>query len=212
MMHQSRFRFALAVLAAVIFLLAGTPLAFGDRGSGGGSDDGGRSGGGGNDSGKALVLRVNSAVGTPGGVVAVVVRTYAPRPVRQGQVLMRVVRRAAPPKALGLSFAELTQPLRPFLSLLSVVVYSQRHDASNQAALQGRADGQTATATFQSPSGTINASDGPLAVFKFRLNPALQPGQTFDLTLDPALTGLTDEQGRPITVKPRNGVLTVRAR
>jgi hypothetical protein len=200
---RSRFRLALAALAVVVVLLAWGSVAF----ARGGADDGGGSGGG-----KDLVLRVNPAIGAPGGVVAVVLRTYAPRPVRQGQVAIRVVRRPTPPKAkLGLSVAELTQPLRPFQSLLSAVVYSLRNDSSNQAALHGQTDGQMATASFQSPSGTINAADGPLAVFKFRLDPSVQPGDTFDLSLDPVQTGLTDEQGLPITLAPRADVLTVRA-
>jgi hypothetical protein len=226
---MTRKRF-LAALLAVIFLLAGLPRVFAASGGGGsddggqgsgsgssgngggsGSDDGGGSNGGGGRGDKGLVLRVNPAVGVPGGIVAVVVRTYAPRPVRQGQILVRVVRRPKPAK-LGLTVEELTQPVRPFMTLVSAVVYSQRNDSSSQAALLGQPDSQAATVTFQSPSGSINASDGPLAVFRFRLDPSLQPGQTFDLSIDPALTGLTDERGRPITVAPRSGVLTVKAK
>jgi hypothetical protein len=205
MRYRSPFRTA---AAALVFLLAASPAAFARRG-GSGDDDGGGSGGGDD---KGLVLRVNPAIGAPGGTVAVVLRSYAPRPVRQGQVLIRVVRRARPPKALlGPSFEALTQPLRPFQSLLSAAVYSQRNDSSSQASLAGQPDSQTAAAKFQSPTGTINASDGPLAVFKFRLDPSVQPGQTFDLTLDPAATGLTDGQGRAITLEPRGEALTVRS-
>ncbi|HEX9942975.1 MAG TPA: hypothetical protein VGG03_13230 [Thermoanaerobaculia bacterium] len=210
-----------AVLLAAIFLL-GAPQIFAEGGGGSGSGNSGSGGSGsgnsgGNDDGggrgdKALVLRVNPAVGVPGGIVAVVVRTYAPRPVRQGQVLIRVVRRPRPQKAkLGLAVEELTQPVRPFVTLVSAVVYSQRNDSQSQAALIGRPDSQMATVQFQSPSGTINASDGPLAVFRFRLDPSVQPGQTFELSIDPAQTGLTDERGRSITVAPRSGVLTIRA-
>lgn len=200
MADRSLFRAAAAALA---LLLAAVPLTLA---RGGGSDD---DGGGGD---KGLVLRVNPAIGAPGGTVAVVLRTYAPRPVRQGQILVRVVRRPAPPKALlGASFEALTQPLRPLQSLLNAVVYSQRNDASTQVSLAGQPASQTATATFQSPTGTVNASDGPLAVFKFRLDPSVQPGQAFDLVLDPVATGLTDERGRPITLAPRADVLLVRS-
>lgn len=195
-----------AAAAALSLLFAAVPPAFA-RGGGSG-DDGGGSGSG----DKELVLRVNPAIGAPGGTVAVVLRTYAPRPVRQGQVLIRVVRRPAPPKALlGPTFETLAQPLRPLQSLLSATVYSQQNDSSTQAALAGQPASQTTTATFQSPTGTINASDGPLAVFKFRLDSSVQPGQTFDLTLDPAATGLTDAQGRAIALAPRAGELTVRS-
>ena len=44
-----------------------------------------------------LALRVNPAIAAPGGLVAMVLRTYAPRPIKQGQVSIRVV--ARPPAA-----------------------------------------------------------------------------------------------------------------
>ncbi len=65
--------------------------------------------------------------------------------------------------------------------------------------------------SFQSPSGAINSADGPLAVFRFQLDPAVAPGDVFDLSLDPLQTNLKDPAGRPITVTPRSNVLTVRA-
>lgn len=218
---MTRKRF-LVILTAVFLLLAGglPILARGGSGSGsgsggGGSDDGGGSGGnggGGNGGGgdKALVLRVNPAIGVPGGIVAVVLRTYAPRPVRQGQMVVRVVRRPRPQKALGLTLEELTQPVRP-LTFLSATVYSQRNDATSQGNLTGQLDSQTAMVQFASPSATVNASDGPLAVFRFRLDPSVAPGQVFDLSLDPALTGLVDPSGRAVVLEPRNATLTVRA-
>ena len=200
-----------AALVAVLLLLAGTTLLHASgSGRGGGDDDGGGGGTGGGD--KGLVLRVNSTGGAPGGIVGVVVRTYAPRPIRQGQIQVKVVRRPQKPAKLGLGLEELTQPVRPFLTLLSAVVYSPRNDSLAQAALTGRADSQLAKVIFQSPSGSINSVDGPLALLRFRLDPSLQPGQTFDLSIDPAETGLTDEQGRPITVTPRSGVLTVKVK
>src|SRR5215208_705021 len=213
MTHQIRLRPILAALVAVLLLLvAGVVFASGgsddNSGSGSGSGGGGGNGGGGGD--KSLVLRINPAIGVPGGVVAVVLRTYAPRPVRQGQAIVRVVRRPRPQKALGLTLEELTQTVRP-LTFLSAVVYSARNDSTTQAALTGQPDSQIAMVKFQSPTGSINASDGPLAVFRFRLDPSVQPGQTFDLSLDPALTGLTDASGKPITVAPRGATLTVRA-
>jgi hypothetical protein len=222
---QNRVRVLLAALVAVIFLLVGASqvIARGGSGSGGGggSDDGGGNGGGGGGNGGggggnggggngSLVLRINPAIGAPGGTVAIVLRTYAPRPVRQGQTVVRVVRRPRPAKALGLTLEELTQPVRP-LTFLSAVVYSQRNDSTSQGSLTGQPDSQTARVQFTSPSGTINASDGPLAVFRFRLDPSVAPGQTFDLSLDPALTGLTDPSGQPITLQPRGATLTVRA-
>jgi hypothetical protein len=211
MKHPSRFRLTLAALAAAL-LLTTSPGAFA---RGGGSDDGGGggNGGGGNGGGggdKSLVLRVNPATGAPGGTVAVVLRTYAPRPVRQGQIVVRVARRTKPAKGLGLTLEDLAAPVRP-LTFLSATVYSPRNDALTQGLLNGLADSQLAKVTFQSPSGSVNSADGPLAVFLFRLDPSVQPGDTFDLTLDPVQTGLTDAAGKPVTLAPRSDVLTVRA-
>lgn len=214
---MTRKRF-LAIFAAALFLLVGglPVLARGGSGSGsgsgsgnGGDDDGGNgSGRGGGD--KALVLRVNPAIATPGGTAVVVLRTYAPRPVRQGQMVVRVVRRPRPAKALGLTLEDLTTPVRP-LTLLSAVVYSQRNDSTSQANLTGQPDSQNAMVKFASPSGTVNASDGPLAVLRFRVDPSVQPGQVFDLSIDPASTGITDASGQPVTLEPRNATLTIRA-
>ena len=200
MTHPSPFRLPLAALVAALLLTA--PGAFA---RGGGSDDGG---GGGGD--KSLVLRVNPAIGAPGGTVAVVLRTYAPRPVRQGQIVVRVARRPKPAKGLGLTLEDLAAPVRP-LTFLSATVYSPRNDAVTQAALNGLTDSQLAKVTFQSASGSVNSADGPLAVFLFRLDPSVKPGDTFDLTLDPVQTGLTDAAGAPVTLAPRSDVLTVRA-
>jgi hypothetical protein len=191
------------VAAATLALLVLSAPSF----ARGGNDDGG--GGGGNDD-KTLTLRVNDAIGKPGGTVAVVLRTYAPRPIRQGQVLLRV-RRRPPAQRAALTLEAVTQPLRAMSSLLSATVYSQRGDAANQAALNGQADGQTVSLSFLSPSGTVNSTDGPLAVLRFKLAPSVAPGQQFDLTLDPAVTSLLDGQGRPVALDPRGAVLTVRA-
>src|SRR4051812_11802090 len=197
-------------LAVLFALLAGAPQAFARSG---GSDDGGGNGGDGGHGGgdKSLTLRVNPAIGTPGGVVAVVLRTYAPRPIRQGQVTIRTVRRPPRAKALGsLTLEALTQPVRPFLTLLSAVVYSAQGDSTSQALLTGLADSQVTQVSFQSPSGSVNAADGPLAVFFYRLDPSVRPGDTFDLTIDPIPTSLLDSAGQPITLAPRSDVLTVR--
>src|SRR6476661_2576257 len=174
-------------------------------------------------SGKSLVLRVNPAIGAPGGLVAMVLRTYAPRSIKQGQVVLRVVRRPAPAVAQigrrpspgsgtsqpGLTRKNLTEPVRP-LTLVSAVVYSPLNDATARAVLNGLPDSQVAQVNFQSPSSTINSVDGPLAVFWFRLDPSVAPGNLFDLSLDLTQTKLTDENGKPITITPRSNTLTVR--
>jgi hypothetical protein len=187
---------------AAALLLTASPGAFARRGA----DDGGGGGSGGGN--KSLVLRINPAIAAPGGVVAMVVRTYAPRPIRQGQISIRVVRRPKPAK--GLTVEELAAPVRP-LTLLSAVVYSPQNDALTQAVLNALPDSQRVGVTFQSPSGSVNSVDGPLAVFRFRLDPSVQPGEVFDLSLEPAQTTLTDGSGRTVTLEPRGATLTVRA-
>jgi hypothetical protein len=210
MTTQRSFRLSLAVLLAT-FLSAGAALARTPV------DDGGTT------SGKpSLVLRVNPAIGVPGGIVAMVLRTYAPRPIKQGQVVVRVVarpapaavaqagRRRAPAGGSGLTLKSLTQPVRP-LTLLSTVVYSPLGDAVAKGVLNGLPDSQVAQVNFQSASSTINSVDGPMAVFRFRLDPSASPGDVFDLSLDLTQTKLTDDAGRPITITPRSNTLTVRA-
>jgi hypothetical protein len=94
MTHRIRLRPILAAFVAVFLALAaGAVFARGGSDDGGGSGSGGNGGGGGD---KSLVLRINPAIGVPGGMVAVVLRTYAPRPVRQGQAIVRVIRRPRP--------------------------------------------------------------------------------------------------------------------
>lgn len=197
-------RSVLPSLLALAVLFSGAPGTLADRGRGGGDDD---NGGGGDRGG--LKLRVNDAIGAPGGTVAVVLRTYAARPIRQGRISLRVRKRVSASKA-GLTVAALTEPVRP-VTLLGVTVYSSRRDAKNQSAMAGAADSQAVQVNFSSASGTVNASDGPLAVLRFRLSPSVSPGQQYLLEVDPAITSLVDGGGRPIAVEPINAVLTVRA-
>lgn len=198
-------RSVLAALVTLALLTSGAPSADARRGRGGDDDNGG--GGGGDD--RALKLRVNDAIGAPGGTVAVVLRTYAARPIRQGRISLRVRKRVGPAKS-GLTVAALTEPVRP-VTLVGVTVYSQRRDAKSQSNLAGAPDSQAVQVDFSSASGTVNAADGPLAVFRFRLSRAVSPGQEYVLEVDPSVTSLVDGGGRPIAVEPINAVLTVRA-
>jgi hypothetical protein len=141
--------------------------------------------------------------------VAVVLRTYAARPIRQGQISLRVRRRPASKAAL--TVAELTQPPRPIATLVSAVIYSTRVDATSQASLSGAPESQAVKVQFASPSATVNAADGPLAVFFLRLDPSVAPGQRYLLEVDPGITSLTDGSGRAIAIEPVNAELTIRA-
>ncbi|HKH48251.1 MAG TPA: hypothetical protein VKM72_26630 [Thermoanaerobaculia bacterium] len=209
---RTSFRFASVLLLALALLLTGLPTASAESGNGGGGgdDDGG---GGGHE---VLKLRANDAVGKPGGIVAIVLRTYAARPIRQGQISVRVGKGRpaaianAPNVLTGPTVEALTQPLQP-LTFLSAVVYSTRGDSATQANPVGAAGSQAVNVQFSSPSATVNASDGPLAVLRFRLHPAVTPGQEFTIEVDPALTSLVDSGGQAIQIEPINAVLTVRA-
>jgi len=157
-------------------------------------------GGGGDDAGN-LVLRVSDAVGQPGGVVAVVVRTYAPRPIRQGQVSFRTKRGPARVAIQGDLAAD-----QPFATLVGGFVFGPRGEVTYRASF-----GADAAVTFASPAALINAQDGPLAVLYLKLADDLRPGDTFTLDLDPANTFLSDAAGQPITVVPKPGLLRIKA-
>jgi len=196
---RPRFRLASVLLLASALLLSGLPEAS----ARGGGDDGG--GGAGHD---LLKLRANDAIGMPGGTVAIVLRTYAARPIRQGQISIRVGRPATGRSALTVE--ALRQPVRP-LTFLSAVVFSTRGDSATQASPTAAADSQGVDVRFSSASATVNAADGPLAVLRFRLDPAVAPGQRYTIAIDPSLTALVDGGGRAIDIQPINAVLTVRA-
>jgi hypothetical protein len=168
----------------------------------------------------ALTLRANPAIAAPGGVFAVVLRTYAPRPIRQGQVLVKVVSRPAAVAAVrgggrlaGLAKVRVGQSssAAPIATLLSATVFSVAGDSVSQASQSSNSLGQQALVKFQSPSVGINAADGPMVVFLFQLDPSVAPGQVFDLQVDPSVSSLLDGAGQKIVIDPRAGTLTVRA-
>jgi hypothetical protein len=159
----------------------------------------------------ALTLRANRAIAEPGGIFAVVLRTYAARPIRQGQVSIRI---ASPTKAAvrraSVRSGSSTQP-PPVATLLSAVVFSVNGDTQSKTSTSVDLTGSSALTQFQSPSAGVNAADGPLAVFFFQLDPGVAPGQKLTLQIDPKVTSLLDANGRQITLDPRGGILEVRA-
>ena len=104
--------------------------------------------------GESMTLRINDTSAEPGGLAAVVLRTYAPRGVGQGQICLAA---AANRGASG----------SPFVSLESVVVFSEQGDANVTQSFDEGA--QMGLIEFDSLSATINWSDGPLAVLFFRV-------------------------------------------
>lgn len=172
-----------------------------------------RRGGGGGDGDDQLTLRLDDAVGKPGGQVAVVLRTYAARPIRQGRLGVKTGPRRLTQFASfgseGLSAD--AAAAGPFVRLLSATVFSVAGDAVTSAGWSAGLDGQPTQVDFRSATGSINAADGPLLVLKYRLSTAVQPGEIYDIGFDSALTSLVDAQGQPILIEQRPAVLTIRA-
>jgi hypothetical protein len=180
----ARYRTALAVAVLALSSLAAQPAVAADK----------------------LTLRVNDARGGPGDLVAVVVRTYASRPIGQGQICIGA-RRAGRARSTANSITgEAASTGSPFASLEKVEVFSARQDATFQVSF----DGEEADVVFRSPSGSINAVDGPLAVFHFRLSNSVQEGEVYELALDTADTFIVAGSGQRLEIEPKPGELEIR--
>jgi hypothetical protein len=183
-MKHARLRTALAVAVLALSSLAFEPAAAAEK----------------------LTLRVNDARGGPGDLVAVVVRTYASRPISQGQICIGA-RRAGRARSIANSvMGETAATGSPFASLERVEVFSARQDATFQVSF----DGEEADVTFRSPSGSINAVDGPLVVFHFRLSNSVQEGEVYEIALDGADTFVVAGSGQRLDIEPRPGELEIR--
>lgn len=158
-----------------------------------------------------LTLRVNDARGGPGDLVAVVVRTYASRPIGQGQIRLGT-RRGRPGKATAASIANVVgiageaAASSPFARLEKVEVFSSKQDAR----FQFKFDGREADVVFRSPSGSINAVDGPLAVFHFRLSNSVKDGEVYAIDLDIADSLIVAGSGQRIAIESKPGELEIR--
>jgi hypothetical protein len=144
-----------------------------------------------------LTLRLNDAVGRPGGRTALVFRTYAPRPVGQGQICGDT------------AFGPVAGEGSLFTALLGAEVISPLEDAGVRARLVDGVGQQNVMATFRSPSRTINSVDGPLAVFFVRIDPGAVPGSVHNLSIGLPQTFMTDPQGDPILIEPVSGELRI---
>jgi hypothetical protein len=144
-----------------------------------------------------LTLRVNDAIAVPGGTAAIVLRTYASKPIEQGQLCLEA--KPTTPDSSG-----------PAKIARSAEVFSDNQDTAITFTADLTQAVQTFVVQFSSPTATINSSDGPLAVLLVDLDETLTPGQTFDLTIDLQNTFLIDENGNPIEIRPRAGKLTIR--
>jgi hypothetical protein len=156
-----------------------------------------------------LTLRVNDAAGDPDGLVAVVFRTYSPRGVGSGQTCVAPLGpncRSADPDLPCPGFGEGVDG--PLASLESVKVFSTLDDAKTTVMFDPIS--QRTDVSFVSKSGTINETDGPFAVFYYRLRADAVPEDVWLMNLEVTETFLTDPQGDPIPVDLKPGDLTVR--
>lgn len=156
-----------------------------------------------------LTLRVNDARGGPGDLVAVVVRTYASRPIGQGQICIGTKRgrrgKATAPATISGGGEAAAEPT-PFARLEKVEVFSAKQDATFQFSF----DGAEADVIFRSPTGSINAVDGPLAVFHFRLSNAVKDGEVYEISLDVADSTIVDGSGQRLAIESKPGELEIR--
>lgn len=163
--------------------------------------------------GDKLALRVNDAKAGPGDLVAVVVRTYASRPIGQGQIAVRGKKRAsrrANASALSSGPAALSsQPEaavdEPFVRLERAVVFSANQDARFNVTFGP----EGAVVEFRSPSGSINSVDGPLAVFYFRVSDQVREGEEYDLNVEVANSFIIAPSGERVEIENRPGELRI---
>ncbi len=148
----------------------------------------------------SLTLRVNDAEAAPGGIAAIVIRTYSSRPLGQGQVCFRA---DGPTRSFG--------ELGPFERLEGFKVFGKGKVAAD-AVLETTPDGQTVVVQFSSEAAKVNAVDGPLAVLYLRLRNNVRRGQQFNIRVDPQETLLFGAGGEAIGVESRSGELAIRGR
>jgi hypothetical protein len=157
-----------------------------------------------------LTLRVNDAFAEPGGLAAIVIRTYATKPISQGQVCFRsrpvavTSQKTAPVSGAAAVNSDI------FESLVGVKVFAKRKDAVAAASFDGAAGDRAIMIEFSSDSGSINKVDGPLAVIYYRLSNNVSPGDEYQIEIDAANTGVFDDNGNPIRFAPRAGRLRIR--
>lgn len=165
-----------------------------------------------------LTLRVNDATAAPGGLAAIVLRTYQARPIRQGQICLAVRLLQRKPAAAGKDAGARVSPGvsrmaagGPFKSMEGGVVFSTANDAVELATFLPSESAQVTMLEFASDSATINATDGPLLVLYYRVGEHVRPGDSYEVEIDLPNTALVDSAGVPIVVDARNASLDIRA-
>jgi len=136
-----------------------------------------------------LALVVQDAIAQPGGIAAIVLKTYSSRPVGQGQVCLKVSG-------------------RPFVSTEATYIPAPKGEVTKRSQT---VDAHTFMVQFQSPTAAVNRIEGPMLVVYFRVSPTARAGQLFDIELDMLNTFLQDAGGGAVLIEPSPGQLTIRA-
>ncbi|MFK8016787.1 MAG: hypothetical protein AB8G17_15245 [Gammaproteobacteria bacterium] len=144
-----------------------------------------------------LLLRVQDAVGTPGGRAVIMLRTYSTRPVGDGTICVR--------------FDSAQTHVSPLSALTSAVVFGQSDDVVQSYNVVEQDGAMVVDLKFSSASASVNRVDGPFAAFYFQVAEGAQIGQEMEVAIDPGVTWLRDEFGAPIPIELRSGELTIRA-
>lgn len=153
-----------------------------------------------------LTLRVNDGAARPGGVLAVVLRTYSPRGVGQGQVcFFNSANFAAPERAVPNGAGP--EGAVTLTELIEARVFSDGGDAVVSADFN--VGTQELMLDFSSLSASINLSDGPMIALLFRVSDQAMPGATFTMSVDESVSFLLDGEGQPIEIAPRPGEMTI---
>jgi hypothetical protein len=116
-----------------------------------------------------VALVVDQLDAPPDGEVDVIVRTVASRPLAGVSLAIEAMERD------GL-------PIQPFASLVSATAFAGGGDAVVDATFDH--DLQRVEVDVASPSGTLNATFGPLVVLRFALEAGIEDDTRFDLVLD----------------------------
>jgi hypothetical protein len=149
-----------------------------------------------------LVLRISDAWVTPGGEAAIVVRTYASRPVRRGRLNVR----ATPPPGAGLAAGAVP----PIVSWNGGILFDV--GGSQVASVVPGPDGQSVDLDFlDNPDFVFNHDDGVVAVLYATVSPSAVPGTDYDLLGDDTVSELYDPENDAVDFTLRAGRLRIRS-
>ena len=153
-----------------------------------------------------LMLRVQDAEGAPGERTAIVVRTYASRPVRRGRIATGITAFARPSGA-PVALLGTTMPIQ---SCDSVQLFGLAGEVTSPACTFD-VPTQAFDINFESLTSSINALDGVLGVIYVTLAPDAVPGDQYTIALDLGVSYLDDPEDDPVLLETRAGTLTIRA-